>query len=127
MEVFMLRAMSLFLAWILVAAAATAQNPPDQSSMPGNTGQQNMPAMRDHMMKSMQADLDTMRSNLQKMKDQLKKVSDQSTRDQLKLNIDMWTSQIDNMDKHMTMMKSMMGRGRGMMMQGQQPLPSPKK
>jgi uncharacterized protein YpuA (DUF1002 family) len=127
MEVFMLRAMSLFLAWILVAAAATAQNPPDQSSMPGSTGQQNMSAMHDQMMKSMQADLDTMRSNLQKMKDQLKKVSDQSARDQLQLNIDMWTSLLDNMDKHLTMMKSMTGQGRGRMMHGQQPSPSPKK
>jgi hypothetical protein len=124
---FMQRAISLFLVWMLVAPAAIAQNPPDQSSMPGNTRQQNMSAMRDQMMKNMQADLDSMRSNLQKMKDQLKKVSDQSTRDQLQLNIDMWASQIDNMDKHMTMMKSMMGRGRGMMMQGQQPSPPPKK
>jgi hypothetical protein len=33
---------------------------------------------------------------------------------------------IDNMDKHMSMMKGMMGSGHGMMMHGGQP-PTPKK
>jgi hypothetical protein len=66
-----------------------------------------------------------MRSNLQKMKDQLSKVSDPSTKDQLQLNINMWQNMIDNMDKHMSMMKGMMGSGHGMMMHEGQP-PTPK-
>jgi hypothetical protein len=33
---------------------------------------------------------------------------------------------IDNMDKHMSMMKGMMGPGHGMMMHQQQPPPSKK-
>lgn len=120
----MLRLRHVLLASVLITAAGIAQNAPDQ---PGKTGQQqNMAAMHDQMMKSMQADLDSMRSNLQKMKDQLNKVSDQSTKDQLQLNIAMWQVLIDNMDKHMTMMKGMMGPGHGTMKHGQQPTP-PKK
>lgn len=120
----MLRLRHVLLASVLITLAGTAQNAPDQ---PGKTGQQqDMAAMHDQMMKSMQADLDTMRSNLQKMKDQLNKVSDRSTKDQLQLNISMWQTLIDNMAKHMAMMKEMMGTGHGMMMHGQQP-PPPKK
>jgi hypothetical protein len=52
-----------------------------------------------------------MRANLQKMKDQLNRVLDQLSQDQLQLNIAMWQVLIDNMDKHMTMMKGMMGSG----------------
>lgn len=72
-----------------------------------------MGAMHEQMMKSMQADLDSMKANLQKMKAQLASVKDQGAKDQLQLNITMWQSLIDNMDKHMQMMKSMMG-GPGM-------------
>jgi hypothetical protein len=43
------------------------------------------------------------------MKDQIGKVSDRGTKDQLQLNIDMWQSLIDHMDKHMAIMKKMMG------------------
>ena len=120
----MLRLRNILLASVLITSAGIAQTASDQT---GKTGQQqNMAAMHDQMMKSMQADLDSMRSNLQKMKDQLSKVSDQSTKDQLQLNISMWQVLIDNMDKHMTMMKGMMGSGHGMMMHGQQ-TPTPKK
>lgn len=120
----MLRLRYVLLASVLITSGGMAQNAPDQ---PGKTGQQqSMAAMHDQMMKSMQADLDSMRSNLQKMKDQLSKVSDQSTKDQLQLNISMWQTLIDNMDKHLTMMKGMMGPGHGMMMHGGQ-TPTPKK
>jgi hypothetical protein len=119
----MLRLRNILLVSVLITSAGIAQTASDQT---GKTGQQNMAAMPDQMMKSMQADLDSMRSNLQKMKDQLSKVSDQSTKDQLQLNISMWQALIDNMDKHMTMMKGMMGPGHGMMMHGQQ-TPTPKK
>jgi predicted nucleic acid-binding Zn-ribbon protein len=63
--------------------------------------------MHEQMMKDMQGDLDSMRSNLQKMKDQVGKVSDRETRNQLQLNIDMWQSFVDHMDKHMDAMKQM--------------------
>jgi hypothetical protein len=117
----------MFLALALFTVLAPAQNPPGQPGMAGKTGQQqNMAAMHDQMMKSMQADLDSMRSNLQKMKDQLNKVSDQSTRDQLQLNISMWQTLIDNMEKHMTMMRGRMSPVHGMMMHGQPPQ-APKK
>lgn len=121
----MLRLRHVLLASVLIiTVAGRAQNAPDQAGKMGQ--QQNMTAMHDQMMKSMQADLDSLRANLQKMKDQLNKVSDRSTKDQLQLNIAMWQVLIDNMDKHMTMMKGMMGPGHGMMMHGQQP-PPPKK
>ena len=120
----MLRLTNVLLASVLISSAGIAQNAPDQQT---NTGrQQSMAAMHDQMMKSMQADMDSMRSNLQKMKDQLSKVSDPSTKAQLQLNINMWQTMIDNMDKHMSMMKGMMGAGHGMMMHGGQP-PTPKK
>ena len=70
-------------------------------------------AMHEQMMKNMQADLDSMKANLQKMKDQLRAIEDPGIREQAQLNIAMWQSLIDNMDKHMQMMKSMMG-GQGM-------------
>lgn len=70
-------------------------------------------AMHEQMMKNMQADLDSMKANLQKMKDQLRAIEDPGIREQAQLNIGMWQSLIDNMDKHMQMMKSMMG-GPGM-------------
>ena len=54
-----------------------------------------------------------MRSNLQKMKDQIGKVSDRGTRDQLQLNIDMWQSLVDHMDKHMDAMKKMRNAHKG--------------
>ncbi|HEY6972198.1 MAG TPA: hypothetical protein VJA94_23505 [Candidatus Angelobacter sp.] len=122
-----MRITSVFLGSILVAFAAVAQNPPDHSGMSSKMGQQqNMSAMHDQMMKGMQADLDSMRSKLQKMKDQLNKISDQSTKDQFQLNIEMWQSVIDDMDKHITMMKQMMGPGQNMMMHEHRP-PAPKK
>jgi hypothetical protein len=120
----MLRLRNALFASVLIATAGIAQNAPDQPTKSGQ--QQSMAAMRDQMMKSMQADLDTMRSNLQRMKDQLSKVSDQSTKDQLQLNISMWQTMIDNMDKHLTMMKGMMEPGHSMMMHGGQ-TPTPKK
>jgi TolA-binding protein len=120
----MIRVTSMFFATVLAASVALAQKPPDQSGTGGKMGQQqNMSAMHDQMMKSMQADLDSMQSTLQKMKDQLSKVSDQSTKDQLQLNINMWQSLIENMNKHLTMMKQMTGPGHGTMMRGQQPPP----
>lgn len=70
-------------------------------------------AMHQQMIKSMQADLDSMKANLQKMKDQLANIEDPGTRGQAQLNIAMWQSLIDNMDKHLQVMKSMMG-GPGM-------------
>lgn len=123
----MLRMTNIFLALALFISVASAQNAPDQPGMAGKMGQQqHMAAMHEQMMKGMQADLDSMRSNLQKMKDQLAKVSDPSTKDQLQLNISMWQTLIDNMDKHMTMMKQMMPPGHGMMMQDNHPAPRKK-
>jgi predicted nucleic acid-binding Zn-ribbon protein len=69
--------------------------------------------MHEQTMKDMQTDLDSMRSNLQKMKDQLGKVSDRGAKDQLQLNIDMWQSFIDHMDKHMATMRKMMDSRKG--------------
>jgi peptidoglycan hydrolase CwlO-like protein len=119
----MVRPMSIFLALVLVSSVALAQSAPNQSGMSGHMAQQQkMSAMHDEMMKSMQADLDNMKNNLQKMKDQLGKVSDQGTKDELQANIDMWQSVISHMDKHMSMMKEMMGSEHGMMMRrGQNP------
>jgi hypothetical protein len=61
----------------------------------------------------MHADLDSMCSKLQKMKDQIGKVSDRATRDQLQLNIEMWQSLVDHMDKHVAAMKKMMNAHEG--------------
>jgi hypothetical protein len=93
-------------------AQDTTQKQMQKGPTPAQHGQ--MGAMHDQMMKSMQADLDSMKANLQKMKAQLASVKDQGAKDQLQLNIAMWQSLIDNMDKHLQMMKSMMG-GPGMM------------
>lgn len=94
-------------------AAGNQMGQQNQSSgmkdMQGMHGMDNMSDMHGQMMKGMQADLDAMRSNLQKMKDQIDKVSDQSSKEQLQLNIQMWQSFMDDMDKHMAMMKQMMG------------------
>lgn len=120
----MIRMTSIFVATALAASVALAQKPSDQPGMGGKTEQQqDMAAMHEQMMKSMQADLDSMQSTLQKMKDQLSKVSDQPAKDQLQLNISMWQSLIENMNKHMTMMKQMMGPRHGTMMRGPQPPP----
>ena len=83
----------------------------DQAPGPGMMGMHHphdMSKMHEQMMKDMQGDIDGMRSNLQKMKDQIGKVSDRETRNQLQLNIDMWQSLVDHMDKHMDAMKNMM-------------------
>ena len=83
-----------------------------QAPGPGMMGMHHphdMSKMHEQMMKDMQSDLDSMRSNLRKMKDQIGKVSDRGTRDQFQLNIDMWQSLVDHMDKHMAAMKNMMG------------------
>lgn len=107
----------------LAASVLLAQNQPGQPGMGGRMGpQQNPGAMHEQMIQNMQANLDSMQANLKKMKDQLSKVSDQSTRDQMQLNINMWQSLIDNMNKQLTMMKQMPGPGRGQM-RGQQPSP----
>ena len=123
----MLRATSVFLVSMLMATAAIAQNQPNYPGRAGHTGQrQNMAAMHQQMMQSLQADLDAMRANLQKMKDQLGKVSDPSTKEQMQLNIDMWQTVLDNIDKHMTMMKQMMGSRHGRMAPGEQQPPPTK-
>ena len=107
----------------LSLAQNTAEHPPTSSRMsqdqtPG-TGMMGMHHMHDmskmheQMVKDMQADLDSMRSNLQKMKDQIGKVSDRATSDQLQLNIEMWQSFVDQMDKHVAAMKRMMNAHEG--------------
>lgn len=75
---------------------------------------QAMGAQHEQMMKNMQADLDAMKANLQKMKDLLGKTKDASAKEQLQLNINMWQSVLDNMDKHLQMMKGMHEQGMGM-------------
>jgi len=80
---------------------------------PPPAAHERMGAMHQQMMKSMQADLDSMKANLQKMKDQLRNIEDPGIREQAQLNIAMWQSLVDNMNKHMEMMKGMMG-GPGM-------------
>ena len=115
-----MRRASLLMCMVFFGALSFAQNAPEQPGM-GSGMKQDHPGMMDmhhmhdmskmheQMMKDMQGDLDSMRSNLQKMKDQIGKVSDRGTRDQLQLNIDMWQSLVDHMDKHMDEMKKMMG------------------
>ena len=83
------------------------------TGMMGMHHMHDMSKMHEQMVKDMQADLDSMRSNLQKMKDQIGKVSDRATRDQLQLNIDMWQSFVDQMDKHVAAMKKMMNTHEG--------------
>jgi hypothetical protein len=97
--------------------------PPDQAKEHehhGAAGHDQMAGMHEKMMKDMQADMDGMKANLQKMKDLLAKTKDASAKEQLQLNVNMWQSVVDNMDKHMQMMKHMhdMGMGGGMGMGG---------
>lgn len=75
-----------------------------------------MRAMHEEMMKGMQADLDSMKATLEQMKGQLGKVSDAAVHEQLQWNVDLWQKMLDNMDKHMTMIKQMMESHKGMMM-----------
>lgn len=111
----MKRILELCLAVLLCLGYGWAQDTTQKQMKPGTPPAKHdqRGAMHEQMMKSMQADLDSMKANLQKMKDQLASVKDQSTKDQLQLNVTMWQSLIDNMDKHLQMMKSMMG-GPGM-------------
>jgi septal ring factor EnvC (AmiA/AmiB activator) len=119
---FSMRRLTIILfATALAASVALAQNPPARPGMGSQMGQQQN--RHEQAMKNMQADVDSMQANLKKMKEQLGKVSDQPTKDQLQLNIDMWQSLIDNMNKHLTVMKQMMGPGQGPMMRGHQPPP----
>jgi hypothetical protein len=121
----MTRIAILFVSLVLLGFLSHAQNPPEQPGMGSRMDQERtsgmgmhhpmheMSTMHEQMMKDMQVDLDTMRSNLQKMKDQIGKVSDRGTKDQLQLNIDMWQSLIDHMDRHMATMKKMMSAHKG--------------
>lgn len=82
-----------------------------QAGQPSGMGMHDMHGMANmhtQMMNDMQADLDSMRSTLQKMKDGMDKVSDRATKDQLQLNINLWQSLIDHMEKHMAGMRKMM-------------------
>ena len=74
--------------------------------------------MHQQMMKNMQADLDGMKASLQQMKALLAKTKEASAREQLQLNVNMWQSVIDNMDKHMKMMSSMGSGGHDMQAMG---------
>jgi hypothetical protein len=121
------RIATLLVCLAFLGALSLAQNAPEQpgtgsrmsqdqtpgTGMMGMHHKHDMSKMHEQMMKDMQADSDSMRFNLQKMKDQIGKVSDRGTRDQLQLNIDMWQSLIDHMDKHMDAMKKMMGAHKG--------------
>ena len=123
----MKRIATLLACLAFLGVLSVAQNAPAQPGTSGGMGQGQAPGpgvmgmhhphdmskMHEQMMKDMQGDLDGMRSNLQKMKDQIGKVSDRGTRDQLQLNIDMWQSFVDHMDKHMDAMKQMMSTHRG--------------
>jgi hypothetical protein len=123
----MKRIATLLVCVAFLGVLSLAQNVPEQPGMGGGMRQDQTPGtgmmgmhhphdmskMHEQMMKDMQGDLDNMRSNLQKMKDQIGKVSDRGTRDQLQLNIDMWQSFVDHMDKHMDAMKQMMSAHHG--------------
>jgi hypothetical protein len=115
------------LAWLFFGVLSWAQNAPEQPGVGSGMGQDQAPGtgmmgmhhrhdmskMHEQMMTDMQGDLDSMRSNLQKMKDQISKVSDRGTRDRLQLNIDMWPSFVDHMDRHMDAMKQTMSAHHG--------------
>jgi hypothetical protein len=118
----MTRIATMLVCLVFLAAVGVGQNPPEQTGrdshmaqesqncdMMGTHDRHDARGMHEQMMKDMQSDLDGMRSNLQKMKDQIGKVENRGMRDQLQLNIDMWQSMIDHMDKDMGMMKKMMG------------------
>jgi hypothetical protein len=123
----MKRIATLLVCLAFVGGLSLAQNAPEQpgtgssmsqdqtpgTGMMGMHHMHDMSKMHEQMMKEMQADLDNMRSNLQKMKDQIGKVSDRATRDQLQLNIEMWQSFVDQMDKHVAAMKKMMNTHKG--------------
>lgn len=103
---------------VLSCASILAQRP----TAPGGKGQpkmQNMEKMRvmhEEMMKDMQADIDSMKSTVTQMKAQLPKISDASVHQQLQWNVDLWQKMLDDMDKHMSMMKQMMESHGDMMM-----------
>ncbi len=119
----MKRIATLLVGMAFLGVLSFAQNPPDKpetgsrmsqdqstgTGMMGMNHMHGMSKMHEQMMKDMQSDLDSMHSNLRKMKDEIGKVSDRDMRNQLQLNIDMWQSLLDHMDKHMTAMKNMMG------------------
>ena len=123
----MARIATLLFCLVFVGSLSLAQNPPEQpgigspmsqdqapgKGMMGMHHMHDMSTMHEQMTKDMQTDLESMRSNLQKMKDRIGKVSDRGTRDQLQLNIGMWQSLIDHMDKHMAAMKKMMSAPKG--------------
>jgi|GEM_PF-2277557 len=95
--------------------------PPDQAKEHEHhpaAGHDQMAGMHEKMMKDMQADMDGMKANLQKMKDLLPKTKDAAAKEQLQLNVNMWQSVVDNMDKHMQMMKHMHEHGMGGMDMG---------
>jgi hypothetical protein len=106
---------AVFFSCLALGVALAQQGPP--AGAPGPQGRkaqraQNMQQMRDmhdQMMKDMQADLDSMRATLKQMQDQLDKVSDPATRQELQWNSELWQKTADNMEKHMEMMKHMMG------------------
>ncbi len=111
----MKRILELSLAMLLCLGYGWAQDTTQkQMTKPAPpAGAQDRMAMHQQMMKSMQADVDSMKANLQKMKDQAGSIKDQGAKDQAQLNIAMWQSLIDNLDKHLQVMKGMMG-GPGM-------------
>ena len=123
----MKRIATLLVCLVLLGGLSIAQNPPEQPGTGGAMSQDHtagtgmmgmhhmhdMSKMHEQMMNDMQSDLDNMHSNLRKMKDQIGKVPDPGTRAQLQLNIDMWQSLVDHMDRHMAAMKSMMGAHKG--------------
>ena len=134
----MKRVATLFVCLVFLGSLSFSQNPPAPAGPDSSVGQKSEPSgmgmhhmhdmskMHDQMMKDMQADSDNMRANLQKLKDQIGKVSDRATRDQLQLNIEMWQSLIDHMDKHMTEMKNMMGAHEGPKHEHEHPPAAPK-
>jgi len=109
---------------VLSCMLALAQNTPAQGGMTQDKGQpmsgmqgmEKMRTMHEQMMKDMQTDLDAMKATLGQMKGQLSKVSDSSVHQQLQWNVDLWQKMLDNMDKHMAIMKQMMESHQDMMM-----------
>jgi hypothetical protein len=103
----------LFVAFLTASLAIAQAGGTQDPAQHHPEGHHPMGGMQDHqqMMKQMQASIDGMKATLQKMKDNLANVKDQTTKDQLQLNIDLWQSLIDNMDRHMHMMGDMMEHG----------------
>ena len=125
----MKRILKLMMLTVLFSGLACAQQSgameqgSQQGQMPmgGMHGQnmQNMQQQHMQMMKGMQADVDTMRATLQKMKDQLAKVKDPQVKQTLQLNTSLWETLVSNLEKHISMLNSMMEMrqsGQGMMM-----------